>query len=467
MMNANPEYRDRVEGQFDIRSIKCWFDLAQPDEVLHADMDLLSGLNINTVDFCYSDRRLFYNDDEPLETDNLFTHEQIASALERLQARAIEAIAQVRPSVNGRFLAVSDDAMMQAYLDKLDGLYDLGFRALAVCSDDLYSKQDRFEPEADMTAFRNIAEAHSRMMNRVCDHFARKRDPVRIVFCPHVYVLRGRSKSVADGVIPRIAGMKGTDYLRDIGRDIPKEVLIYWTGNYGRPHTITAADADTWAEMIGRPPLLWHNSSRCYGCQPLDGLSPDLGEHVTGYMLNGRFPRIAYVGARRINLFSVLAAMTAADYMWNPYGYEPEASYAVALSRLSDRIPPEVHELVTGFRKANLLHKFYFDSMYVNEAMDISDQEVNEWVAATRKLPGLLRRIEQETDNPDLRESAREFAGALLKCVRSGRILHDLFKSDKALPPDYPKELIANPLPRPDNLDRLIGELQAAVLDME
>ena len=462
-MNTDSEHRSKTEGQFDIRSIKCWFDLAQPEEILHADMDLLTGLKVNTVDFCYSDLRLPYNDEPLPEGWNRFTNEQVAAAVQRLRAHSIEPTAQIRPSVNGQALVVSDDTMMRAYLDKLDGLYDLGFRALAVCSDDLYGKQDRFEPAADMKAFRNIAEVHSRMINRVCEHFARKPEPVRIVFCPHVYVRQGRSRSVADGVIPRIAGMRGTDYLREIGRDMPKDVLLYWTGNYGRPHTITADDADYWAEMIGRPPLLWHNSSLCYGCQPLDGLSPDLGEHVTGYMLNGRFPRIAYVGPRRINLFGVLAAMTAADYVWNPKDYGPEASYTAALSQLSDRVPPKLHALVRDFRKANLLHKFYFDSMYVNEALDISEQEANEWVEATRTLPGLLRRIEKEVDDPDLRESAQEFAGALLKCVRSGRILHDLFKSDKALPPDYPRELIATPLPRPKNLDRLIAELQAAV----
>lgn len=89
-------------------------------------------------------------------------------------------------------------------------------------------------------------------------------------------------------------GIRPTGYLRALGRWVPPEVPIGWTGDAVVNDAITTTQARRRAESVGgRPPLLWDNTPVNDGLMsdrlhlgPLWGRDDDLPEALGGYLAN-------------------------------------------------------------------------------------------------------------------------------------------------------------------------------------
>ncbi len=113
-----------------------------------------------------------------------------------------------------------------AMFQKLNWMYDDGFRAFAVFFDDFGS--------AD-------AKAHAEICNRILHEFIEKKgDCAPLVMCPNVYWGSGHS------------------YQKTLGAELDKKVQIMWTG-HGICYDIKASDVAKITEDLQRAPYVWWN----------------------------------------------------------------------------------------------------------------------------------------------------------------------------------------------------------------
>lgn len=62
-----------------------------------------------------------------------------------------------------------------------------------------------------------------------------------------------------DPILDRVFGTRPEHYLRDLGRALPEDVAVYWTGEAVCSKTYSVGDFARVAETLGRPVALWDN----------------------------------------------------------------------------------------------------------------------------------------------------------------------------------------------------------------
>jgi hyaluronoglucosaminidase len=131
-------------------------------------------------------------------------------------------------------------------------------------------------------------------------------------------------------------GTEGTDYLEELAAGLPAAVEIGWTGRTVVSPTITADEARRRAATLGRRLLVWDNYPVADGptrnmlhLGPLVGRDPGLAEHVSGLLMN----------PMRHARASALAVHTAAAYLRDPEGYDPERAWREAVHELGAGAP--------------------------------------------------------------------------------------------------------------------------------
>lgn len=209
----------------------------------------------------------------------------------------------------GLSMTYSDSADYRALLAKLDAVAAVGVRHVALFVDDV---PEALIHDADRARFNSVAEAHAYVINNL------KRD----------LDARGLALAVVPTTYTNSFGSR--DYIRDLGRLVPKEVPLAWTGIDVVSPDITVAEAHDWSTMLLRPPFIWDNYPvndfarwRLF-LGPLRGRAPDLETAVAGFVANPMNEAHA----------SMLPLWTVADYLKNPQGYDPDSSLAHAMDAL-------------------------------------------------------------------------------------------------------------------------------------
>ncbi len=134
-------------------------------------------------------------------------------------------------------------------------------------------------------------------------------------------------------VVPtEYVGTRTTPYLTELAAGLPPSVDVMWTGPTVCSPTITATDARAWSASVGgRRPLVWDNypvndgpMERSLHLGPYRGRDPDLSDEVAGVLCNPMLQPLA----------SRVALATAAAFLTDPAGYEPELAWARALAEV-------------------------------------------------------------------------------------------------------------------------------------
>jgi hypothetical protein len=109
-----------------------------------------------------------------------------------------------------------------------------------------------------------------------------------------------------------------------LGRLLPDNVDIFWTGNEVCAQSITGADIGAISEQLGRPPLLWDNypvndgekASRRLNLAPLPARDPALPGQLSGHLCNpmnqGLLSRLPLEGLA--GLYHLREGSTAAEF---------------------------------------------------------------------------------------------------------------------------------------------------------
>lgn len=187
--------------------------------------------------------------------------------------------------------------------------FDMGARAFTVAFDDMKI------PDGEGAA---LARKHAEACIIIYDYL-RALDPATVIyFCPVPYGGPGKGGKFV------FSGKKDARvYLKTIGRMLPADVRVYWTGLSVFSPEVDTATADIYAGFIARKPFFWDNDSLTWlkERKPLHGRPADFLGHMAGYVANiaDRKP-----GDSQTELLPVV--LTIADYLWNPGAYDSKAS---------------------------------------------------------------------------------------------------------------------------------------------
>lgn len=230
-------------------------------------------------------------------------------ALGRLQALADRCAARqmtftwcISPGLSIRYSSAADRA---ALIAKIRSVIALGARRIGLLLDDIPTALQH--PE-DVAAFPSLVDAHIALVGEV---FAALPREVGLIVCPTMYW-----------------GMGTEPYLAALGAAIDRRIDLFWTGREICSHRLDLADASVFTRTADRPPTYWDNypvNDVAMGYElhigPYRGRDPLLWRSATGVISNG------------MELFwaSLIPFATIADYLADPEGYDPEASWARAI----------------------------------------------------------------------------------------------------------------------------------------
>lgn len=234
--------------------------------------------------------------------------------LERGGQDGIDFVYSISPGLD---ITYSGDADRRALAAKLDQLRGLGIHTVMLSVDDVV---EELNPADTAVYGNNFALAQAEMVNWLYAH-ERASDPKFVLWMAESHYW----------------GTKSDPYLTTLGDNLDPAVQLIWTGPDVLSTTMTTADADAFAAMIKRKPIIWDNypvNDYTYVMKkkprlimgPVLGRAADLGAHASGYLINPMIQEEA----------SLLPMYTTAAYLARPSAYDPQAAWRDGASHLTN-----------------------------------------------------------------------------------------------------------------------------------
>jgi protein O-GlcNAcase/histone acetyltransferase len=222
---------------------------------------------------------------------------QIATACRERNLRFVYAVS---PGLDIRF---GDRSEIERLRDRFAQMLAMGCEDFAVLFDDI---PDTFDPGS--SGADSFAAAQCGVVNELFDWLRSRVPHGRFLFCPTAYCGRMVDQNVG-----------GHGYLPRIGRELPGEIDVLWTGPNIVSREITAAHARDVGRILRRKPIIWDNlhandyDAHRFFCGPYAGRPLEIREVVAGILSNpnNELP-LDYIPLR------TLAAFCAAESPWDP-----------------------------------------------------------------------------------------------------------------------------------------------------
>lgn len=224
----------------------------------------------------------------------------------------IDLICMLAPCFTMVFTSASD---FNALMTKYAQLYELGFRRFVLLFDDV---PEELHNEHDRAQYGSILAAHIDLALRVYESLKKMDSNAELIVCPTEYW--------GDG---------SRGYLAPFGQAMPEDVQILYTGYTICAHSLTLENAQHFRNLTGKKPLYWDNypvndanMTREFHIAPIINRDKNLFLYAKGLLVNP----MEYMEASMLSLF------TFGEYLNDPAGYEPEASFRRAVRHvLGDR----------------------------------------------------------------------------------------------------------------------------------
>jgi hyaluronoglucosaminidase len=231
-----------------------------------------------------------------------------------------------------------DERDRRALVEKLAPLLDLGVEWVVLALDDIPSRPGLATDQAELTSWLHEA-------------LRARRDDTQLTLVPTEYV-----------------GTRPSSYLGSLAAGLPPEVDVMWTGPTVCSPVIRADDARRWAAALGgRRPLLWDNypvndgtMERSLHLGPYRGRDPQLTDEIGGVLCNPMLQAHA----------SQVALATAADFLCAPERYDPEASWAGAVTAVGGSRAPALRALAAACADGPLLPPEHLEAHALVTALD-------------------------------------------------------------------------------------------------
>lgn len=198
-----------------------------------------------------------------------------------------------------------------------------GVRSFGLFYDDI---PEELLHEEDRARYGSLAEAHADFANRVYRRLREELGEVDLIVVPTEY-----------------RGVEMGPYFRELGERLDPAVKLMWTGPLVCSTEITLEQARAVSRLSRGRLLVWDNypvndyARNRLNLGPLRGRDPRLPEALEGFLFNP----MNEAWASRIPL------STAADYAWNPEGYDPDRSFSDTLALLYGDAAPQVELLAS------------------------------------------------------------------------------------------------------------------------
>jgi hyaluronoglucosaminidase len=243
--------------------------------------------------------------------------ERFAELVEAADRQGVDFAYAISPGLS---ICYSQDAELEALVEKCGQLRSIGVRAFQLLYDDIEQELNCAEDEERYGhEVRRSAAAQADLSNRFLRALPQDGP---LVVCPRGY-----------------AGTETNDYREVFGRLLDPEIVVYWTGPEVVSTSVTRADVDAATKGFGHELLLWDNypandfAPDKLFLGPFRGREPGLG--VAGLIANGMLQAVP----------SKLPLATVADYLRDPEGYDPSSSFERALRQYGDEVADAVRAL--------------------------------------------------------------------------------------------------------------------------
>jgi len=220
--------------------------------------------------------------------------EQLGSLIEFCRGKGVDFMYCTAPGLTFEYDNKEHYAALRA---KLEQVMALGVTSFGLFFDDIPS--DRQSPEDHAMVAKVLCKAYK---------------GISLTVCPMVY--RGTGKE---------------DYIRRLGRRLPKKVDIFWTGRNICSQEITVEEAKRFKRYTRHRPLYWDNYPvndaemfQEMHLGPLEGREAKLYKYSRGILFNA----MEYFECSKLPL------LTCADYLRDPEHYGPAWAWMEALNAL-------------------------------------------------------------------------------------------------------------------------------------
>jgi hypothetical protein len=231
-------------------------------------------------------------------------------------------------------ICFSSEADLDQLIAKLAPFLRAGSHAVMVSFDDV---QWKFACDADNAAYgqgeQAFGTANADLLNRLSAHLRTIDPSVRLLTVTAAY-----------------HGTADSAYLQGLRARLGPGIEVMWTGDSIESSPFSAADADAYAGLVGRAPVVWENWTNT-DTLPVPGTdqpqislgpytrSPDLVGHVRGFFFNP---------ANRADL-NLLPLATAGAWMRGPSRYRPRPAFLSQARKLAGAQAPALR----AFAEAN------------------------------------------------------------------------------------------------------------------
>lgn len=268
------------------------------DEKRRSVMELMAKYGMNTFYYAPKDDayhrekwREEYPEDELCALKNLF---------ETAQSNYLDFYWCIGPGLTYHYSSQKDFDLL---INKIKSVYKLGVKNFGLLLDDIPWD---FQYEDDKAAFDGIVDAHIKLINDTYKALNEFDSSICLTVCPTQY-----------------SGDENGYYISKFGQRIPNDVSLFWTGEEICSRVLTVRESDELFRSTGHKPLFWDNYpvNDCEMFQEMHlgaikGRDVELYKACEGLISNV----MEYAECSKIPL------MTIADYLWNPYDYNPEKS---------------------------------------------------------------------------------------------------------------------------------------------
>ncbi|MFI5804530.1 beta-N-acetylglucosaminidase domain-containing protein [Streptomyces sp. NPDC051561] len=253
----------------------------------------------------------------------------------------------------GQAMCMSDDRDVRALLRKVESMWALGVRVFQLQFQDVSYSEWHCGQDADVfgSGPEAAAKAHARVASAVARHLAERHpgaEPLSMM----------PTEFYQDG---------STAYRRALAAELDERVQVAWTGVGAVPRTISGRELVTTRAAFGHPLVTMDNypvndyaPGRIF-LGPYTGREPAVASRSAALLSNA----MEQPSASRIPLF------TAADFAWNPRGYQPQESWRAAIDDLAgdDAGAREAMRAFAGNHASSILDPAH-ESAYLRPLID-------------------------------------------------------------------------------------------------
>ena len=228
--------------------------------------------------------------------------ERLTELVQRCHENDMELTWCISPGLSIRYSDAGDVAALKA---KIGSVLALGVTTIGLFLDDIPRE---LQYAQDQAAFPSLEAAHIALCNEVMGGLPAG---VGLLVCPTEYWGRGTEPSLAE-----------------LGAGLDQHIDLFWTGRAICAATLDLDDAVAFERTAQRRPTYWDN-------YPVNDVAMGYELHIGPY--RGRDPELwrasRGIVANGMELFeaSKIPFATIADYLRDPAGYEPEASWRQAM----------------------------------------------------------------------------------------------------------------------------------------